>query len=128
MQEKFDFLDLFGDATDTLTLPAWTDLFRKGDKGDAMYIVKSGEFQVYDGAIVFETVGEGGLIGEMTVIDGAPRSASVMSVMSSEVIPVTEKRFLDMVRHKPEFALRMLRLLSHRLRRTTTELVKSLAD
>jgi CRP/FNR family transcriptional regulator, cyclic AMP receptor protein len=95
-------------------------LFNKGDQGHEIYVVRSGELQIIDGNRVFETVGPGGIVGEMALVDGGPRSATVRASMASEVVPLDEKRFLFMVQQTPHFALRVMKVMSARLRAMNT--------
>ena len=52
----------------------------------------------------------------MALIDGGPRSAAVRASVASEVVPIDERRFLFMVQQTPFFALRVMRVMSARLR------------
>lgn len=62
-------------------------LFREGDEGDALYIVKSGTVRIISGSVVYETVRSEGVVGEMPLVDsGMPRSASVIAATSAELI------------------------------------------
>jgi len=119
-----DFLGLFGNDTEGVTLSPGQTLFEKGEPAHGLYVVKSGEVQILDGNHVFETVGQGGILGEMALVDGGVRSATVRAIAPSVVIPVDERRFLFMVQQTPFFALRVMRVMSARLRamnaRTTT--------
>jgi CRP-like cAMP-binding protein len=81
-----------------------------------MYVVKLGSLQVLDGNYVYETVSAGDIIGEMALVDGARRSATVRALVPSTVIPVDERRFLFMVQQTPFFALRVMRVLTARVR------------
>ena len=49
-------------------------IFETGDKGDTMYLVRSGEVVIRRGDQVMGTLGSGGIFGEMALIDGSPRS------------------------------------------------------
>src|SRR5438128_8994691 len=98
-----DFLALFSKETEVVTLGPGETLFEKGDRGDAMYVVKSGELQIVDGNNVFETVAPGGIVGEMALIDSHPRSASVRASKPSVVIPINERRFLFLIQQTPVF-------------------------
>src|SRR5262249_26158376 len=89
-----DFLGLFRDETDVVSLQPGQELFRKGDAGRHMYVVKSGDLQVLDGNHVFETVSAGGIVGEMALVSEEPRSATVRAISESVVVPVDQKRFL----------------------------------
>lgn len=103
-----------------IRLDAGQVLFKKGDAGHEIYVVRSGELQILDGNRVFETVGPGGIVGEMALVDGGPRSATVRASSASEVNPIDEKRFLFMVQQTPHFALRVMRVMSARLRAMNT--------
>lgn len=107
-----DFLGL----SDAIQLDAGNVLFRKGEPANCFYIVKSGELQVLDGNHVYETVSKGGILGEMALVDGGRRSATVRAARQSLVIPFDEKRFLIMISQTPYFALRVMRVMSGRLR------------
>lgn len=125
MRDEPNFLGMFSQETDARALGAGMLLFAKGEPAHEMFIVKSGQLQVFDGNFVFETLGPGDLIGEMALVDQSPRSASVKALTACEVIPIDEKRFLWMVEQTPFFAIRMLKVLVARLRKTN-ELVKTL--
>src|SRR5689334_8744212 len=96
-----DFLGLFGSETEVVNLEAGQVLFEKGQSGRLMYVVKSGNLQILDGNHVYETVSAGGMVGEMAVVDGSPRSATVRASQPSTVIPIDERRFLFMVQQTP---------------------------
>ena len=116
--EDYNFLNLFGSDEETVKLPPGAGLFHKGDAAHTMYIVKSGAIEVHDGDTVFETVLPGGLLGEMAIVDGEPRSAGARAKDQSEVIAIDQKRFLGMVERTPYFAIRIMRVLTRRLRHT----------
>jgi len=111
-----DFLGLFSEESIAITFEAGRELFKKGDPGHDLYVVKSGEIQILDGNHVLETVSAGGIIGEMALVDGGPRSATARAVTESVVIPIDERRFLFLVQQTPFFAIRVMRLMSRRLR------------
>jgi CRP-like cAMP-binding protein len=111
-----DFSGLFAGETDVVNLGAGETLFKRGESARLMYVVKSGSLQVLDGNYVYETVSAGDIIGEMALVDGARRSATVRALVPSTVIPVDERRFLFMVQQTPFFALRVMRVLTARVR------------
>ena len=67
-------------------MPAGTVLFETGQPGDVLYVVLSGKVEIRIGGQVVETVGEGGIVGEMTLIDKAPRSADAVVVSEAAVV------------------------------------------
>lgn len=114
---KPNFLGLFRSEENVVTVKAGDNLFRKGDPGKAMYVVLSGELRVGDGNKVFEQLAPGGLVGEMALIDHAPRAATVTATTDSTLAEIDEKRFLFLTQQTPSFALNVMRILSQRLRR-----------
>jgi CRP-like cAMP-binding protein len=92
-------------------------IFATGDKGDAMYVVRSGEVVIERGGQVMETLGPGGIFGEMALIDGSPRSATARAKADCVVAPINEKSFLFLVHETPFFAIAVMRTLAERLRR-----------
>jgi len=93
-------------------------VFAEGDKGDFMYVVRSGELEIVRDGIVAETLGPGGIFGEMALIDGSPRSATVRAKTDCEVAPINEKSFVFLVHETPYFAVAVMRTLADRLRRS----------
>lgn len=92
-------------------------LFREGDEGGALYIVKTGRLRIMSGSVVYETVTAGGVVGEMALVEeGTPRSASVIAVTYSELWEVNTETFRSMVTSDPNFALTVMRVMARRLR------------
>lgn len=96
-KDKDNFLFLLGPDVDTVEVHPGEVLFDKGDRAIAVYVVKSGKLEIFDGPFTYETVGPGDLIGEMALIDEAPRSASIRAVTECEIIPIDAKRFVTMI-------------------------------
>jgi CRP-like cAMP-binding protein len=64
-------------------------VFREGDDADALYIVKRGIVQVIgEGGLIYERVGEGGIVGELAIVDEGTRSASVRAQTRADLIKV----------------------------------------
>jgi len=109
-------MDIFRHAADAETHPAGTTPLERGSPGDRMYIVQEGEVEIRIGARVLERVGPGGFFGEMSLIDHAPRSASMRTATEVRVVPIDETSFVRLVQETPGFALSVLRGLASRLR------------
>ena len=86
-------ITLFHDSDECESVPAGQALFREGDLGDAFYVVIAGEVDIRVGEELVETVGPGGVVGEMAMIDGGARSASAVARTDSRVVRLDEKRF-----------------------------------
>ena len=101
----------------TLTLKPGEVLFREGDQATAMYVVKHGTLRILSGSTILETVREGGLIGEMAIIEEhMPRSATVIAGTYCELVEIDVPRFLSLVASTPDFSITVLRVISRRLR------------
>ena len=85
--------------------------------GVAMYVILEGRVELRFNGQVFETLGEGGVLGEMALIDQSPRVATAVALTECTLARVSERRFLYMVRETPYFALQIMRLMAERLRR-----------
>jgi CRP/FNR family transcriptional regulator, cyclic AMP receptor protein len=115
-------LDVFRNETDIAAFSAGDVVFREGDAGDAMYVVLEGTVEVKANGEHVETLGPGEVLGEMALIDQGPRAATVVAQSACRLARIPEKRFLFMVRETPHFALQIMRVMAHRLRRMVARL------
>jgi len=94
-------------------------LFNEGEHTHSVFGILTGEFSVFlpsDGKeILLDTPSCGSLVGEMSVISGEPRSASMRAETSSEVIEIDSDLFLETLTGNPEVARKMMQLLAARL-------------
>src|SRR5215831_14537011 len=102
---------------DPVPFAAGTPIFAEGDKGDVMYIVKSGEVQLTYGDKLTATIVPGESFGEMALIDHQPRSAGAVASTDVELYPVNERLFVILVQDTPSFALEVMHSMADRLRR-----------
>jgi len=112
------------------SFPKQTILIHEGDVGDALYIILSGRVKVYlsnaaGREVVLNFHGPGEYVGEMS-LDGAPRSASVVTMEPTTCAIVNRAQLRDFIAANPEFAQHLIQTLIRRAR-TATENVKSLA-
>ena len=115
-------MELFADDKEAVSYPAGYEFFKEGHLGDTMYVVISGEADIDVHGKIVETVGPGGIFGEMALIDHRGRSADVRAKTAIRVSPISEKRFLYLVANHPFFALNVMRVMADRLRRFDLEL------
>ncbi len=113
---SFDFLRREADAR---SFRAGDVIFAEGDAGEHMFAVLEGEVEIRKGGRVLESVGSGGVFGEMALIDRKPRSAAAVARSDCRVAAVDRSRFMLLVQQTPFFALQMMQVLSDRLRRNT---------
>lgn len=106
-------------------LPAGTVIFKQGDPGDFMYVVKDGSVQLKLGATVLETVEVGGVFGEMALIDNEQRSAEAVAQTDCQLVPIDGKKFRFLIQQTPFFAQHVIRILAQRLRNMNKQLAKA---
>jgi CRP-like cAMP-binding protein len=102
-------------------------IFAEGSPGDLMYVLLEGEVQlrkrVGKGETVLKTVASpNDFFGEMALIDGRPRSASAIAIRRSKLLVVDGPTFENMILTNGKFALKIIKVLSDRIRNTNTAL------
>jgi CRP/FNR family cyclic AMP-dependent transcriptional regulator len=99
--------------------PAGMVLFRDGEPGREMFVIQRGrvEITVRAGAVrkLLSTLGPGEFFGEMSILNGAPRSASATCVEDCRLLVVDARTFEAMIRQSSEVAARMIQKLAARL-------------
>jgi len=112
----------FRHSSDVLSYTPGQAIFRRGERGDQMYVVLEGEVDLVAGYSVLETAGPGALVGEMSLVDRRPRSASAIARTPCKLVPVDARRFSFMIQETPGFALRVMRTMAERLRAMDTRM------
>jgi CRP/FNR family transcriptional regulator, cyclic AMP receptor protein len=90
-------------------------IFREGDRGEELFVIRSGKVLIRAGERVVETLGEHEMFGEMALIDDSPRSATAVAASAVELVPVGQRQFLFLVSETPHFALNVMRVLARSL-------------
>lgn len=118
-------IDLIADKLQLIQYAKDTVIFNIDDPGDCMYIIKSGEIRVVAGVgnsgEVLAYLGRGNYFGEMALLTGEPRSASVVTAMDSEIFVLTKQDFDDLLERHPSIALALSHVLSQRLRKISIQ-------
>jgi CRP-like cAMP-binding protein len=104
-------------------------LFRQGDVADRLFVVLSGGLRVWvteaSGEVLdLATVGPGGYVGEIALLDGGPRSASVACAQSSELFTLDRPAFLRLMQSSPELLSQVFGTLTRTVRTSTERLVQ----
>jgi CRP/FNR family cyclic AMP-dependent transcriptional regulator len=95
-------------------------IFEVDEVGKELYLVKSGRVEIRVDGRTLEIIEAQGVFGEMAIIDGAKRSATAVAATDCELVPLNERQFLFLVGETPFFALNVMRVMSRRLRHTTS--------
>jgi predicted acylesterase/phospholipase RssA/CRP-like cAMP-binding protein len=111
------------DADARAALQGGDTLFREGEAGDALYVLIKGRLRVLvagpAGDTLVAEIGRGEVVGEMALLTGAPRSATVVAVRDSQLVRLSQAAFERIATKCPAAMLVVMRRLVVRLQRTT---------
>jgi CRP/FNR family transcriptional regulator/CRP/FNR family cyclic AMP-dependent transcriptional regulator len=101
------------------------------DEGDTLFIIVGGQVKVSiiseDGReVILAILGKGQFFGEMSLLDGKPRSATVIAIQDTELLTLRRTDFLRLIERVPELAVKVLAALTARLRKADRK-IESLA-
>jgi CRP-like cAMP-binding protein len=92
-------------------------IFGEGEPGHAMFIVRTGSVDLRIGDVVVETVEQGGIFGEMALVDPAPRSATAVAGPDCSLVMVDGHSFNDLLRRVPGLGIEIMKVMARRLRK-----------
>lgn len=93
-------------------------LFRQGDHGDSLYVVLTGRLKVVlerPEWLDLRILGRGSAVGELALLTGSPRSASVLALRDSELLRLSREDFMNLLRREVEFSLQLAHVLAEQL-------------
>ena len=119
-------LKLFAREMRVDTVKEGERVFSQGDQGDTLYLIESGRVRVFGGVpggeeVVLDILGPGDVLGELALLDGETRSASVEALSNCTLLALDRDTFWEHLRAHPETAIQMLTVLSQRLRQTVLQ-------
>ncbi|MDH3256199.1 MAG: cyclic nucleotide-binding domain-containing protein [Nitrospinota bacterium] len=108
-------------------------VFQEGSRSDFAFIIQNGQVEVSrkrkDGNIeVVDILGQNDIFGEIGMIDGGPRSATVTALENSKVTMISREDLNEMTRKDPKAWFPIMKAMSTRLRRTATKDKKFLSN
>lgn len=108
-------------GANAIELPPDEYLIHIGDKGNSMFLILAGWVKIIvndevEGEIIVNHVGPGELVGEMSLIDQRPRSASVVAISDIKVIEFTREVFFKILEEYPQLGIHMISAMSNRMR------------
>lgn len=99
-----------------ITVAAGETIIEKGQEGDSMYVVAQGLLRVHVDEVDLAWMWENEVFGEMSLLDRAPRSASVTAMKDSLLIRLGLEAFSELLEDHPEIGQRILQVMAQRLR------------
>ncbi len=132
--KMFELLDeddrrALSEVVDEMSIGAGQTLFQAGDPGDSLFIMQSGEIELFikdtvGQRIVLTTAQSGDMFGELAMLDTGPRTATALALTDCEVLVLDRDDLVLLFQRKPESALHMLAALSG-LTRKADELLRT---
>ena len=107
---------------ETASLPAGTTMVEAGEEGDALFVILEGGAVVRRDGVDVATVGPGAYFGELALLDGEPRSATVIAADDVTVAVLGIRMFRTLLREFPEMTAQVLAGLAGDLRRARDDL------
>jgi CRP-like cAMP-binding protein len=96
-------------------------IIKQGDIGDCLYLIIEGKIKVVTGDKEVALLGEKECVGEMSLLDSEPRSASAIAVTDVVLLKIKQEDFYEMMSDRPEIAQGVITVLTRRLRGKTRE-------
>ncbi|MEH6629398.1 MAG: Crp/Fnr family transcriptional regulator [Halopseudomonas aestusnigri] len=122
-------LKLMAFASERLIFKAGQELFHQGDAGDAAYIFIDGDADVIvdtdDGPLVVANFGKNEFVGEIAILCDVPRTATIKAKSELTTLKITKELFFNMVMDFPEMGVEVMRVLAHRIDKTTSQLTEA---
>lgn len=104
-------------------------IFKKGDTGNCMYFIYSGEVSIHDGKHQLAVLAENEIFGELSLLDADSRSASATTLKDCILLKIEQEPFYDVIATSTEILKGIMRTLCKRLReqdRITVEMKKNI--
>lgn len=100
-------------------------LCEQGERGDAAYIILDGAADIViatsHGNETVATVKQNDVVGEIAILIDVPRTATVVATSEVLALAIAKENFLKLLKNFPDMAIEVMRVLAHRLERTTRE-------
>ncbi len=109
-------LNRLAEEADLVSFSPGTTIVEEGLLGETMFVVLTGEAKVVQGTRRLGTVRPGDFFGEVALLDGAPRSASVVAETPLEALRLYRRTLFRMLEAEPQLALKILDSLVRRVR------------
>lgn len=109
-------LEQIAKLADEIEVPAGRQLATVGESGHELFVIVDGEASVRAKGGRTVRLGYGDFFGEMSLVDGGPRSATVVATTPMKLLVVSHREFWSLLNEAPQVAGKIMRTLSQRLR------------
>lgn len=101
---------------DIVDLPADRQIMKQGDRGAEMFVMVSGSARIERDGESLSECGVGDVLGEIALLDGGPRTATVTLTQPSRMLVLARREFRELMDEFPEVRLQVLEAAARRLR------------
>ena len=105
--------------------PAGTKIIQEGEQGDCLYLIVDGEVLIHKGETRLNILKPKSHFGEMSIIDGEPRSASATALVDCLTLRIDRRDFNELLSTRSQVAVEVIHVLNRRLRETSSAASKS---
>ena len=109
-------IERLGQLAEEVDVPAGKVLIRQGDRGGDLMVLASGQVSVERDGALLRTLGSGEFFGEIALVDGGPRTATITTREPSRLVVLGHREFHAMMDEFPEVASRILATMADRIR------------
>ncbi len=114
-------LGLLGKLAETIDIDKGYPLVREGTTGREFFVIAEGKAAVKRGTRKVATLGPGDFFGELALLDGHPRNASVVAETPMTVVVLGQREFLGALHDAPTLAMKLLKGMARRLREADSQ-------
>ena len=111
-----DFLEIFDDSEDLITVAEGENIIQEGEEGDCLYVLIEGEARITLKGRELGMIQAGEIIGEMALLKSEKRSATVTAATPCRLALINQASFSALLRHVPDFSLHLLQVMADRLK------------
>ena len=121
-----EILNEFATHLEVNLFSAGTAIIKKGDEGNAMFVIAGGKVKIHDGEHVVAMMETGNFFGELTLLDTAPRSMSVTAIEDIKIFSISRELFYNLLQSRPEVTKKIISTLTSRLRIQNENIINQL--
>lgn len=99
---------------------AGENVFLEGDPSDALYLVLEGKVRLHNNGKLVAELGPRECLGELAILDAAPRTSTATVAVDTNLLKISRDDFQDIMAEKPQIASGIIRVLTRRLRKSST--------
>ena len=112
------------DLLEEIEVPSGENMIEKGAEGDSLYVIVRGKVAVLDNELVLNELGERAVFGELSLLDSAPRTATIRALEDTTVLCLTQAHYYDLMTDYVEVAMGTIKMLTRSLRARTSDVVE----